>query len=248
MPLRILLTLSLAVASILPAAAGTLYTTGFESPTFTTGDIAGQNGWEVFGNPTYAGQVESGFAESGTQAVVVYPAIATEQTGPYYALSTAAPIVEMSGYIYLASSSTQSEWQFAATGPSFGGFIGGVDIQSNGAIDLIGPGTDVGTFTYNAWQLLDFVFNFNTQTYTFSLNGTLVSSGVAFCGSDIGCSGANIASFGDALFDTFPATSANDTGYLDNITISSLTSTPEPGSLMLIGAGLAAVIARRVKR
>jgi hypothetical protein len=241
---RIALILSLAV----PTYAGILYSTGFESPTFTTGDIAGQNGWEVFGNPTYAAQVESGVAESGTQAVVVYPAIATEQTGPYYAISTAAPIVEMSGYIYLASSSTQSEWQFAATGPSFGGFIGGVDIQNNGAIDLIGPGTDVGTITYNAWQLLDFVFNFNTQTYSFSLNGSLISSGVAFCGSNVGCSGANIASFGDLLFDTFPATDANDTGYLDNVTISSVSSTPEPGSLLLLGAGLAAVIARRVKR
>jgi hypothetical protein len=239
---RIALILSLAV----PTYAGALYSTGFESPTFTTGEIAGQNGWAVFG-PSAAAQVESGVAESGSQAVEVLPSLASGQTGPYYSLSTSATEIEMSAYIYLASSSNQSIWQFAATGPGLNGFIGGVDIQSTGAIDLIGPGTDVGPFTYNAWQLLDFVFNFTTQTYDFSLNGTLISSNVPFCGSNSGCTGANIPSFGDLFFDTFPATSANDIGYMDNVAISSV-SAPEPGSLILLGVGLAAVIARRVRR
>ncbi len=241
---RIALILSLVV----PTYAGVLYSTGFESPTFTTGLIAGQNGWAVFGT-SGAAQVESGIAESGSQAVEVIPSLAAGQTGPYYAISTAASEVEMSAYIYLASSSDQSAWQFAATGPAFAGYMGGVDIESTGEVDLIsGAGIDVGTFTYNAWQLLDFVFDFTTQTYDFSLNGTLISSNVPFCGSDSGCSGANVSSFGDLLFDTFPATSANDIGYMDNVTISSVSSAPEPGSLMLLGAGLAALFLRRVKR
>jgi hypothetical protein len=241
---RIAVVLSLAV---LPAFAGVLYSTGFESPTFTTGTINGQNGWVVFGT-TAAAQVESGVAESGSQAVEVIPSIAASQTGPYYALSTSATEVELSAYIFLASSSTQSEWQFAALSPGLAAFIGGVDIQSNGAIDLqTGSNPDVGTFTYNSWQLLDFVFDFTTQTYNFSLDGTLISSNAPFCGSASGCSGANVSSFGAALFDTFPATDANDIGYMDNITISSV-GAPEPGSLLLLGAGLAALIARRIKR
>jgi hypothetical protein len=246
--MRTVLSLMLAVGSVLPACAGVLYSTGFESPTFTTGPIATQDGWAVFGTSS-AAQVESGVAESGSQAVEVLPSLAASQTGPYYALSTSATEIELSAYIFLASSSTQSEWQFAALSPGLAAFIGGVDIQSNGAIDLqTGADPDVGTFTYNSWQLLDFVFNFTTQTYNFSLNGTLVSSNQPFCGSASGCSGANVSSFGAALFDTFPATDANDIGYMDNITISSITSTPEPGSLLLLGAGLAALIARRVKR
>ncbi len=244
---RIALLMTAAVASSLPAAADVLYATGFESPTFTTGPIAGQNGWAVFG-ASAAAQVESGFAQSGSQAVEVIPSLASSQTGPYYAISTAATEVEMSAYLYLASSSNQSGWQFAATGPAFGGFIGGVDITPTGEIDLIGPGTDVGTVTYNSWELFDFVFNFTTQTYTFSLNGTLISSNAAFCGSNATCTGANIASFGNALFDTFPASGATDIGYMDNIAISSVTATPEPGSVILLGTALAALIALRVKR
>jgi hypothetical protein len=244
---RIALLITAAVASVLPAAADTLYATGFETPTFTTGPIAGQNGWAVFG-ASGAAQVESGVAQSGSQAVEVIPSLASSQTGPYYAISTSATEVEMSAYLYLASSSNQSGWQFAATGPAFGGFIGGVDIQSNGAIDLItGAGTDVGTISYNSWQLFDFVFDFTTQTYNFSLNGTLISSNVAFCGSNSGCTGANVASFGDALFDTFPASGATDIGYMDDFTISSVTATPEPGSVILLGTALIALFAWRVR-
>ena len=244
-----LVVVGLAVGSVLPAYAGTvLYTTGFESPTFTTGTISGQNGWAVFGTSS-AAQVESGVAQSGSQAVEILPSLATGQTGPYYALSTAASEVELSAYIYLASSSTQSAWQFAALGPGLAGFIGGVDISDTGTINLIsGSDPAVGpTFTYGSWQLLDFVFNFTTQTYDFSLNGTLISSNAPFCGSNGSCTGANVASFGDAFFDTFPASGANDIGYMDNLTISSL-STPEPGTLMLLGAGLGALLVRRVRK
>jgi hypothetical protein len=49
------------------------------------------------------------------------------------------------------------------------------------------------------------------------------------------------------LFDTFPAAGANDIGYMDNVTISSV-STPEPGSLLLLATCVAAaLIALRVK-
>jgi hypothetical protein len=242
----------LAVGSVLPVYAGTvLYSTGFEAPTFTAGmSVNGQNGWETF-SPASASQIENSFADSGLQALDVLPALAIgDQAGAVYALSTSANEIEMSADIYLASSTIQSAWQFAAIGPAGLGFIGGVDITNTGAIDLITTGFPaVATLAYNTWEDFDFVYNFTTQTYSFSLNGTLISSNVAFCGNNSGpCNGATVSTFGEGAFDTlFPSAGANDIGYMDNFSISSVSSVPEPGSLMLLGAGLAALIAWRRK-
>jgi len=242
-----------AAGCVLPAYADTvLYSTGFEGPAFTAGvTINGQNGWATFG-PASASQVENSMADTGSQALDVFPALASGQSGAYYALSTSATEIEMSADIYLASSSNQSGWQFAGFAPGLSAFVGGIDISSTGVINLIDPGNTVvtPTFTYGSWQFLDFVFNFTTQTYTFSLNGAPISSNVAFCGSDgATCTGANVSSFGDALFDTFPAAGTpTDNGFMDNLSISSVSSVPEPRSLMLMGAGLALLIARRLKR
>src|SRR5580704_17381765 len=46
-----------------------LYSTSFENPPFTTGPIAGQDGWNVFGPGIST--VENSFADTGSQAVFV---------------------------------------------------------------------------------------------------------------------------------------------------------------------------------
>ena len=178
--MRIALLFILAIGSVLPACAGVLYSTGFESPTFTTGPIAGQNGWAVFPGPTSAVQVESGVAESGSQAVEIIPSLAVGQTGPNYAITDADSVVELSAYIFLASSSTQSGWQFSATGAGLDGYIRRYRHLEHGRYHLTnrrtGDKLNHNAFTYGAWQFLDFVFDFTTQTYNFSLNGTLINS------------------------------------------------------------------------
>jgi hypothetical protein len=78
------------------AQAGTLYATGFEPPTFTTGVLAGQDGWSEFPAPFVAVQVENTFVKTGTQAVEVVPEVTIGQDGPYKAVSTTAPIVVQS--------------------------------------------------------------------------------------------------------------------------------------------------------
>src|SRR5271155_733916 len=128
-----------------PVSADVLYATSFENPPFTVGPIAGQDGWAEFGGS--ASSVESAFAFTGTQAVEVVPANANGQDGPYKTVNTLAPIVEQSAEIYLASSSTQSGWQFAATGANLTGFAGGIDIDADNTIHAI-TGLDpvIGTF------------------------------------------------------------------------------------------------------
>jgi len=206
------------------AVAGTLYSTGFENPPFTLGNLSGQDGWQVSSvcAPVSATVlVENTLVQSGSQAVSVGGSVSC-QSGPYHSDSSTGPLVELSAGIYIATSSSQTQWQFAGLGPGLAPFIGGVGILATGQIVAITAGLPtVGTWTYNAWNNLDFLFNFNTQTYTITLNGVPLASGVPFCGDNGPCAGAHVSSYGTSLFDSFGG--GNDTGYIDNFSVSSPT-------------------------
>jgi len=231
----------LVLASRAAYADTILYSTGFESPTFTTGSISGQNGWSVYGPGISS--VENSFADSGSQALFVDGGAAS-QSGPYYAISSSGPLLDVSAEIAIFSSSTETEWQFAATGPGLVGYLGGIDIQTNGTIDAItATPTAIGTFTKatafnsSAWQDINLLFNMATQTYSVSLNGTLLASNIPFCGGNAVCSGANIPTFGDVFFDSFG--NGNDSAYMDNFSITSVA--PEPSMIFPMAAVLAGI-------
>ena len=245
----IALALGLLFTLTAPAAnAGTLYSTGFENPPFTLGPLAGQDGWQVFGGTSV--QVENTVVFAGSQAVSV-DGHANGQSGPFHQDPTVGPVVELSAWINLASSSGESAWQFAGLGSGLAPFIGGLDVDAGtGLIHLITAGfPTAGTLTRDAWHKVDFVFNFTTQQYNFLLDGVQLGTNVAFCGDNGPCGGAHIGAYGDGLFDTFGG--GNDTGYLDNFSVGTVTSTPEPSSLMLVGSGavgLAGVLRRKLAR
>jgi PEP-CTERM motif-containing protein len=225
------------------AQAATLYTTGFEAPTFTTGPIAGQDGWTQFGTPAAAAQVESAFAKTGSQAVEVIPALATTpvtgQTGPVKTVGTAATIVQQSADIFLASSSSQSEWQFATLGPGLVKFAGGFDVFADNSIHLITAGfTPAGTWARDVWDHVDLTLNYSTQKFDLAINGVTVASGVKFCGDNGPCAGANVAAYSDGFFDAFGGPNKNDIGYLDNYSVSTV---PEPSTWAMMILGFAGV-------
>jgi hypothetical protein len=67
------------------------------------------------------------------------------------------------------------------------------------------------------------------------LDGATLATGLAFCGNNHGnCNGAPVTTMGWDLFDSFGG--GNDLGAMDNFSIS--TTTPEPGTLGLLGSGL----------
>jgi len=231
------------------AQAGTIYATGFEAPTFTPGPIAGQGGWQTFSNsgqPNLA-QVESGVAQSGAQALVVDGA-AGAQTGSYYTLNLPSPgKVDMSGDIMITTAGSAASWQFAAIGPGLVGFVGGIDIDGSGNVAAIsGAFPSLGALSFDNWHHVDLLLDFTSQTYGVKLDGVAVGSGLAFCGSNAGCTGAPVNTLGVGIFDTFggAAPTAPHPGYLDNFSVASV---PEPATwaLMIGGFGLAGASLRR---
>jgi hypothetical protein len=230
----------------LSASAQALYSTGFENPPFTTGPIAGQDGWQVFGT-SGAAQIENTKAEAGSQALEEIPALDTGQTGPYHTDSTAAGMVDLSADIYIASSSNPSKWQFGALGATLTPFLGGMDVYPDGTIHTITVGyPTVGTWTYNAWNHVDLRFDVTHQTYSLSINGSLIVGNVANCGDNSTCTGGQTSNYGVGLFDTFGNEANNDIGYMDNFSVAIV---PEPGTVTLLLLGLnGCLVVRRLRR
>ena len=248
--------LVLAITASAAHADTVLYATGFEPPTFAPGLLAGQDGWSEFPVTSAAVQVENVFSNGGTQAVDVVPSIAASagvtQDGAVKTVNTSAPIVRQSADIWLSSSTNQSGWQYAALGPGLVGFAGGIDISNSGTISLITSGSpQVGTWSLNQWVHVDLTLNYATQLYDFAINGTVVGHNVAFCGDNGPCtSGVPVTAYANGFFDTFPANAANDIGFLDNYSVSSVSPTPLPAALPLFatGLGVLGLVARRRKQ
>ena len=189
---------------------------------------------------------------AGSQAVVVLPAVTPFQDGPYKTVSTTAPIVVQSAEIYLASSSVQSEWQFAALGAGLVGFAGGIDILPDNSIQLITSGfPTIGTWTRDGWINVSLTLDYATQKFALALNGVTVANNEPFCGNNSGpCSGANVPGYVNGLFDVFGGTpSVNDEGFMDNYSVST-PSVPEPATwvMALLGFGGLGVLGRRKAR
>ncbi len=181
--------------------------------------------------------------------------MATGQEGPYLTVSTAASIIRQSADIYLFSSTTQSEWQFAGLGPGLVQFAGGIDIYPDDSIHLITNGfTSVGTWARDQWVHVDLTMNFTSQTFDLALNSVAVANNVAFCGDNGPCLGAFVAGgYANGIFDAFGAAlpnSINDLGAMDNYSVTSLDAVPEPETyaMLLAGLGLLGWVARRRKQ
>lgn len=233
--------LVLSLTATMPARAVTLYATGFESPTFAVGAIAGQNGWATFG-PSGA-IVQTAVVKTGTQAVEVFGS-APSQAGPYYAVALSDSIINVSADLYLASSAAQSAWQFAATGSGLTGFTGGIDVSGTTIKAISGAFPTVGTFARDTWNHVEVILDFTSQTSTLKLNGVTLAASLPFCGSNGACTGALVAAFGDAIFDSFGGVGRTDFGVMDNFSIAAV---PEASTWMQMGLGLIALgaLARR---
>src|SRR6185436_10260753 len=118
------------------AQASVIFQTDFEAPAYTTGGLAGQNGWAVFNNPA-AVTVDDVTPIDGLQSAKVTGALAPGQTGPYHSDASGASKVSVSADILLTNGDLRRGWQFSAIGAGLIGFTGGIDIGDNGDIVAI---------------------------------------------------------------------------------------------------------------
>jgi hypothetical protein len=229
------------------AAAGILYQTGFENPPYTTGAVAGQDGWSVFG-VSAAATVQNSVAKTGTQAVLVDAAAAgSQQTGPWHSdpfdtTTSANKTVVVDADVLLTSSSNPTSWQFAALTPNLGTFFGGFNPTPDGQLQLITAGFPLTppVITRDVWNHFEVRYDFSDQTFDVLINNSLVAGQVPFYTSQ--------TVYGTLLFDTFGG--GNDLGYLDNVLIQDVPTqaVPEPSAIVLLGMGGLTWLGYRLRR
>ncbi len=230
------------------AQATVIFQTDFEAPSYTTGALAGQNGWQVFGNGN-AATVDSTTPIGGLQSAKVTGALALSQTGPFHADASAISRITVSADILLTSSQAERGWQFSAIGAGLAGFTGGIDIDpgTDNIFAITNGFTSIGTFSRDIVHHVDLLLDYSTQLFGVKLDGVTLANNLAFCGDNGPCNGAPSGPYSDVLFDTFGAT-GDDAGFIDNILVASTHDVPEPGTLALWLAGLIGLAAMRTKR
>jgi len=208
--------------------AATIYSTGFEAPTYSIGPLNGQDGWIASGNTNVA----SVLPQSGNQDAVLLDAGGT-QSAAHFDLIGASPVVTVEANLELLSHTTP--WSFGFV--SAGGANGSVTINTNGSLSFANTGftTPAGTISLLNYNRYDLTANFGTETYSFALNGSTIAAGIPM-GFPFPLPGIFVVGQlvnpvgglgGEILFDNYSVTTGT-----------SGASTPEPSTLVMFGGGV----------
>ena len=203
------------------ASAAVIYQSGFESPGYTPGVLAGQDGWLNITAPSGNIVVQSGISRSGTQAVdfSASGAQAFTRDSRLTGYDTSVPgndnNVSTSTDFMLGTTGTPSAWRLTGYYSS-NNFIGYLGVTASGAVTL-GNMVLGTTLTRGVWYNLQVDYNFTTLQYTGYLNGVSV-------GSRAFSSAGATAQFGSVYFEN--AAPGTDHAYFDNVSVSSFSSTP----------------------
>jgi hypothetical protein len=223
--------------------ASTLYSTGFETPTFNTGQLAGQNGWTDDGNASHI-TVENTFVNTGSQAVQFSASGASGQTGVFladnYVVPAASPVITMTVDYYRASGGTASERVDVSGFDQNANGLGLVRWDANNGLEIVSGNSDTvsnGLLSSNTWEAISIAYNFSNDTFSVYLNNNLVKANLPFYQG-----GATSTEFLEGgLFIQNPGT---DLTYFDNYSVTASAPTPELATLYLLGPALVWVLFR----
>lgn len=234
------------------AQAGTLINTGFESPDYTLGNLVGQNGWDavsLFDDHTVTARVQSSVVKTGTQAVSL---TGTGEGSASFAYNMTPYIPATDKIVTIAFDMNWGESGFSR---SFVYGLQAYDTDLNlagsvGVTQLFGfynaaifdeEGTPVpipgATILPGEWHHFKLVLDYESQTYHASVDG--------FLSATIPFQTEGLTNYGEAdLYRDAGLGNANDTGYFDNLSITTGSIVPEPATLGLLG-GLGVTLLRR---
>jgi MYXO-CTERM domain-containing protein len=233
---RALLAALLCCALVAVAQASVIYSTGFESPTFTTANLDLQNGWDghTFGTPS-AATVQTAVTHAGSQAVKIdatpIPSSAWYLKDlSFNPVAAGTPIVTVEWWMRLDSGSSNSTaWGVDVYG-SDGNRVGYMQVDSTNNVRLNNVATST-SITRGAWYDFKMVFDYTAHTYQGFVNGTPVGAAAAMPAYN---------GFGDADLAVWGA--GYDKAYFDDY---SIVATPEPASFGLLALGALTVLRRR---
>lgn len=216
---------------------------GFEAPYYSTGKLAGQDGWYADHVTANTAMVQTAVASSGLQAVRVVSDVTNNRFFP--------KIDYVPGVGELLSIECDIARTTGGMSPSFGYLIDvyGLDGQRVARAGLGRDGNTIravrtlvtGTAPANPivyapmqWVHFEMQLNFTNHTWALLIDGVPTGTGLAM--TSVFSPGMSHADVQVATFNT-----SADEGYFDNYRVRTI---PEPGAIVLVGIGVA-VAARR---
>lgn len=242
MIIRYTFTLTAAAAAtfcFLPAGAfgATVYQTGFEAPTITTGVLSGQDNWSGSGSGATT-VVETSVVHSGSQAVIVTPG-AGSNFGAQHADAASllsSSILSVSDYVDFSSTGLATYWTPVGTFYSAGGNIL-LNVDTSGQIVLSINGNNTATGVHvstGTWNQLGMVINYAAGTVTAYDNGIAAGSAAFNDSTDL-----NLTTF--QFYSQANRAATPQVAYFDDASITTSSATPEPASVLSTLAGVAAL-------
>lgn len=237
----------IAVCAVSGAAAGLVRASpfdslGYESPTYTLGDLHAQQGWAVSYPGTDAPVVQTAVVASGSQAIAL-PRNGADTTT---SITAWRDFTATTGDVRVATdlrSGTMAAGGFDAV------YIYATSLTTdratilylygNGNVRVFDGGTEttVGTWSPNTWYQMTFDFDTVAQKFDLSIDGTAVATNFSFL--DAGATA--IAGLGFQEYSQL----TGGTFYADNTVV---TIVPEPAGVAAAAAGaFVAWLARRTR-
>lgn len=218
------------------ASASILYSTGFESPEFVPGQLAGQAGWQTtasdFSRP--ATQIINTNARTGTQCLKIDALTISGTEWSFvpinFTADASASIVRIGVDMLVETGPDKSQGYGIDAYDRAGVRIGQFSLATSNLLTINNTTTTLaaGIGARDVWISYLFTLDFGARTISLSVNGQAPLAALPFgpgAGNDLG--DADIRIVGAAV----------DAAYFDNYSVVSLPA-PATGSLTLIGLAM----------